>query len=210
MSNFFNNNNNRTEVDPNFSKSSNNQIGQNSVSFHQRRSDFMANIRRQGRFKLLSQKRSDPVSVISGTTQYDFRHLVEYPEKQKMIDFLVTVFKEVTEADIKDLISNLGQVKNMILNGNDVFQRHKGVIILRRILQGGDKNLIQKVIDLNLVPVLIQLMGDITQPHLVLESAWCVVNLALGDYNQVENMIASGLYRATHKVICNPHEKIFE
>ena len=83
-------------------------------------------------------------------------------------------------------------------------------MILRKILQEGDKTLIQKVIDLNLVPVLIQLMGDINEPHLVLESSWCVVNLALGDYKQVESMISNGLYQATHKVICNPHEKIFE
>ncbi len=70
--------------------------------------------------------------------------------------------------------------------------------------------MIQKVIDLNLMPVLIQLMGEITEPHLILESSWCVVNLALGDSNQIEHMVANGLYKATHKVICNPKEKIFE
>ena len=98
----------------------------------------------------------------------------------------------------------------MIVNNQDVLEKHKGVVILRKILQAGDKSFIQKVIDLNMIPVLIQLMGDTIHPHLVLEASWCVVNLALGDSNQIDNMVANGLYKAAHKVICNPHHKIFE
>lgn len=48
----------------------------------------------------------------------------------------------------------------MILRPADIFEKHKGVVILRKILQEGDKCVIQKVFDLNLVPVLIQLMQE--------------------------------------------------
>lgn len=98
----------------------------------------------------------------------------------------------------------------MIIKSQDVLEKHKGVVILRRILQEGNKEIIQKVFDLNLVPVLIQLMQESDQAHLVLESSWCIVNLALGGEMQLGHMVESGLYQATHRVICSKHEKLFE
>ena len=53
-------------------------------------------------------------------------------------------------------------------------------------------------------------MQDSEQTHLVLEASWCIVNLALGDSLHIRHMVESGLYHATHKVICSKHEKLFE
>jgi hypothetical protein len=116
MSSFFNNPSTGNSSSGQFKQQPNRGTNSSSVSFSQRRSDFMANIRRHGRFKILSQRRSDPVSVLTGTSEYDFRHLVDYPNKEKLMKFLTQVFNSVKEADPNELVLKLGEVRNMILN----------------------------------------------------------------------------------------------
>lgn len=102
----------------------------------------MTKIRQQSRFKILSQKRSHPVTRMQGSKEYDFRHLEEYEEKDTLIPYLEGIFKELEGAKIEDLIANIGQVKKMIINSKNILERHKGVVILRTILQAGNKDFI--------------------------------------------------------------------
>jgi len=63
---------------------------------------------------------------------------------------------------------------------NDVLKQHYGVIGIRKILSIEEGPPIQMVIDANLIPKLIEYIQSETFPHLQLEAAWAITNIASG------------------------------
>ncbi len=51
---------------------------------------------------------------------------------------------------------------------------------------------IQPIIDANLVPKLIQFMQNDDEPHLQLEAAWALTNIASGTTHQTQSIIDKG------------------
>jgi hypothetical protein len=88
-------------------------------------------------------------------------------------------------------ISELSQLVSAIFS-QDRFQQHYGVIGLRKLLsiEGGPP--IQEVIDSNIVPRLIDFMGNEYEPHLQLEAAWALTNVASGTTQQTQIVIDQG------------------
>jgi len=78
-----------------------------------------------------------------------------------------------------------------LINSKDLYQDHHGVIGLRKILSV-DYPPIQSVIDANLVPLLISFMKREDHPHLQLEAAWALTNVASGSSHQTQTIIDKG------------------
>lgn len=75
---------------------------------------------------------------------------------------------------------------------NDRFKQHYGVIGLRKILSNEAGPPIQPVIDANMVPRLIQFTQRANEPHLQLEAAWALTNVASGTTQQTQTIIDKG------------------
>jgi hypothetical protein len=87
---------------------------------------------------------------------------------------------------------------------------HKGTIMLRKLLMQADTKLIQQVIDMNLIPILMEHLKNTEHPHLMLEATWCVANLSYGTTSQIDTMVKKGLFDSLKMIMSSPHEKIFE
>jgi len=74
----------------------------------------------------------------------------------------------------------------------DRMKQHYGVIGLRKILSNEQGPPIQSVIDANMVPRLINFMQDEKEPHLQLEAAWALTNIASGTTQQTQSIIDKG------------------
>ena len=93
-------------------------------------------------------------------------------------------------------------------------EQHKGVILLRKILMNQDssnQSLIQKIFDLKMIPKLLQfMMMSSEQPHLVLESTWCLANLTVGNVKQIDLIVNKGLLQILKKILLTNYNRIFE
>jgi len=73
-----------------------------------------------------------------------------------------------------------------------------------------DHILIQKVIDMNIIPILLSHLKNVNEPHLMLEATWCVANLSFGSESQINSMVKKGLLDSLKAIITNKYERIFE
>lgn len=88
--------------------------------------------------------------------------------------------------------------------------KHKAMILLRKILIEASQDVIQTVIDFNILPVLINHLKDETQPHLMLEAAWCVANLCTGNEDQIRSLANKGLFEALPITLQSRYLRIYE
>lgn len=74
-----------------------------------------------------------------------------------------------------------------------------------------DINLIRKIFDLKVIPNLLQYMKmESISPYLVLESTWSVVNLTVGDENQIEFMVKRGILDIVLNQLQSNYDEIIE
>jgi hypothetical protein len=71
-----------------------------------------------------------------------------------------------------------------------------GVRILRKQLSSAKRPPIQQAINLNLVPVLIELLTYDKNSELQFESAWCLTNIASGSSDQTKTVASMGAINA--------------
>ena len=90
----------------------------------------------------------------------------------------------------------------------DVQKQHMGVIGLRRILSIEESPPIQPVIDMNLVPRLIEFMQKEELPHLQLESVWALTNVASGTKQQTQEIINKGGISLIVKILYSKHPEV--
>jgi len=81
---------------------------------------------------------------------------------------------------------------------------------MRKLLIKGDTTKIQSVIDLHLIPVLLQYTQQTEHPQLQLDAAWCIANLSSGSYTQLTSLLKRGLLDILPRILNSPHEKIYE
>ena len=92
----------------------------------------------------------------------------------------------------------------------DVHKQHLGIIGLRKILSIEEGPPIQPVIDANLVPRLIEFMQKEELPHLQLESAWALTNVASGSTQQTQTIIDKGGISLFVKILYSKHPEVAE
>lgn len=103
---------------------------------------------------------------------------------------LIPHITQVLEMDPEP--SQIPQYIEMLVKG-DLYQKHTGVIMLRKCLSIQEKTPIQEVIDGNAVPNLIGLIADDNNPHLQIEATWAVTNIATGSTLQTNSLVEKGI-----------------
>lgn len=88
--------------------------------------------------------------------------------------------------------------------------KHRANILLRKVLIDASQDLIQRVIDHNILPILIKNLEDQSQPHLMLEAAWCIANLCTGTEDHIKALMNKGLFDALPLILQSPYLRIFE
>ena len=96
------------------------------------------------------------------------------------------------------------------LTSNNLKNEYLGVIGLRKLLSLEDHPPIQMVIDSNLIPKLIELMGRKEQPSLQLESTWCLTTLATGDSYQIQTILDRGGLNALLGLLGSPLNELID
>lgn len=106
------------------------------------------------------------------------------PDKELKLYIDSCLQKTFSYDDFSFLVENLtsGNLRNEYL----------GIIGLRKLLSLENHPPIQLVIDSNLIPKMIELMGRNDQPSLQLESTWCLTNVATGDSYQIQTILDRG------------------
>lgn len=92
----------------------------------------------------------------------------------------------------------------------DISKQHFGVIGLRKVLSIEESPPIQPVIDANLIPKLIEFMNKDELPHLQLESAWALTNVASGTSQQTQTIIDKGGIPLFVKLLSSVHPEVAE
>ena len=81
---------------------------------------------------------------------------------------------------------------------------------MRRLLSLEKGPPIQSFIDANLVPRFIQYLSRNDLPKLQFEAAWCLTNVASGNYEHVQVLIGKGTIEAFVALLRSPHIEVIE
>jgi len=171
-----------------------------------KRDEYIIDIRKQKREEQLSQKRfknviDDNAAMKShgllgnfGTQSSENQQLREFIDQCLKRNFAMEDFFMILEA----------------INSTYRFKQHLGVIGLRKILSIEEGPPIQPVIDANLIPRLIEFMQKDDEPHLQLEAAWALTNVASGTTQQTQTIIDKGGIPLFIKLLGSPHVDVAE
>ena len=85
-----------------------------------------------------------------------------------------------------------------------------GVVGIRKLLSLVDNPPIQNVIDANLLPVFLSLIGRTDVPRLQFEVLWCLTNIASGKAEHVQALIDKGVVPIFISLLGSPHQNIIE
>jgi len=128
-------------------------------------------------------------------------NLVENNDQMRqLVDKWMTEKAELTE--IGAFIESIGSV--------DLKKQYYGVIGLRKLVSLESDPPIQAVLDSGIVPILIQIMQSTTEPHLQLESAWCLANLCSGSSEEASFVVEKGVIPGFIQLLGSPKPDIVE
>lgn len=106
---------------------------------------------------------------------------------------------------MNDLPNLAAQLKN-----KDPIAIHEGIIGIRKLLSQDDNPPIQQVIDMNLVPRMIEMVKQEQYPYLQMEAAWALTNVASGSSPQCQCVVDKGGIPIFIKLLSSPTEIIVE
>lgn len=92
----------------------------------------------------------------------------------------------------------------------DVLITQFALIGFRRLLSFEKNPPIQQVIDSNLIPKFLSFFGRNDVPKLQFEAAWCITNIASGDHDHVNHLIAKGCVDSFIRLITNGNIEVVE
>lgn len=160
-------------------------------TLQQKRDEYIIDIRRQERMSLLeNNKKVCQEYDEAGERQFDAENLdlsyLDYlPNAQELKAHIELCLKEDFD------FAKIPMYVKLVTEG-DLMQKHTGIILLRKCLTQQNTP-IQQVIDLGVVPYLVNMIQDDTNPHLQIEATWCITNLAVGDTNQTRTLVQKGV-----------------
>lgn len=150
-----------------------------------KRDEYNLEIRKQKREEMLIKKRNRNTELdqkLQDGTIGNTHNLANDETLKKSIDEWLRKTYDLSE--LYQLVS--------AINSDDRAQQHYGIIGLRKVLSNEQGPPIQPIIDANLVPKLIQFMNNDQEPHLQLEAAWALTNIASGTTQQTQSIIDKG------------------
>jgi len=155
-------------------------------SLRRKRDEYVVEISKKKREEYFKKKRYGGEFALSGKTGDSSaptsHNLAQDPQLRELVDqWLKRVY------DVSELFSLVEAAAS-----NDRMKQHYGVIGLRKVLSNDQGPPIQSVIDANMVPRLINFMQDDKEPHLQLEAAWALTNIASGTTQQTQSIIDKG------------------
>jgi len=172
------------------------------ASIKSKRDEYSTEIKKKNREEQLMAKRRPQIK--------DVNKLQALENAGIKLDANTAALKEYVDKVLQEkfTMQDFFQILNCI-NSQDRFEQHRGVIGLRKILSI-DNPPIQPVIDSNLVPRLIEFMQNDKEPHLQLESAWALTNVASGTTQQTQSIIDKGGIPLFVKLLNSPNTEVAE
>ena len=163
---------------------------EDSKTLQQKRDEFIVDIRREERMNLINSKKfysvQDKEDLQQSTNESSLAYLQGRPDSAELIPHVAKMLE--TEPDLSKIVEYI----SLIMNGN-LIQRHSGIIMLRKCLSIQENTPIQEVIDNNVVPTLIELINNDSNPHLQIEATWCVTNMATGSTLQTNSLVEKNI-----------------
>ena len=221
-----------------FTKSTNSTTGgtpllmnnqENSQNIKNKNLEFMVNIRRSDRKNIIRNNRFKNVMKITGQQNQEpgvmimtseglvstdqkksvngFPQNLNHLDKVKDAQRIYKIIKDV--ANFEPDINNLKAYLELIKNGERI-QKHQAIIYLRKMLSDKNKLPIQQTIDLNGVPLLIELAKDTSELHLRMEATWCLANLVSGNSQQTLTLINKNIIQLFHSILDDHYPQIVE
>jgi hypothetical protein len=177
------------------------------------RKDIIRNNRFKNVMKITGQEVVNPTTVMTSEGLMMNHSLSGFPpglshlEKVKDSQRIYKMLQEIE--NFEPNIENLKNFIELIKNG-DRLQKHQSIIYLRKLLSN-QKNLpIQETIDLNGVPLLIEIAKDTSELHLRLEATWCLANLVSGTTQQTMGLINKNIIQIFEEILKDPYNQIVE
>eukprot|EP01017_Pseudomicrothorax_dubius_P048810 TRINITY_DN895_c0_g2_i3.p1 TRINITY_DN895_c0_g2~~TRINITY_DN895_c0_g2_i3.p1 ORF type:complete len:504 (+),score=139.48 TRINITY_DN895_c0_g2_i3:61-1512(+) len=178
--------------------------GVENISIRKKRDEFTTEIRRQ--------KREEEISKIRNITDQgeklpsihnSLKSKAPTVEEEQMNSHIDACLKrKYEEAEVPILIK-------AALSDNFA-EQFFGIVGLRKILAQQSDSPIQEIIDANLIPRLLEYMQDDSKPHLQLEAAWVLTNIASGTTIQTQTMVDKGAIPLFIRLFGHKHLKIAE
>lgn len=187
------------------------KVNEEEDELKKKREEYNTEIRRQTREDFFKKKRNllEPLNEnqteSSNTTNvHNSLHDANMGEESDKLKTLVDecLKKTYTMDDFPYLVE--------AILSKDTHQQHLGTIGLRKILSIEEGPPIQPVIDANLIPRLIEFMQKEELPHLQLESAWALTNVASGTTQQTQTIIDKGGISLFVKILSSKHPEVAE
>ncbi|CAK9303095.1 unnamed protein product [Gordionus sp. m RMFG-2023] len=126
-------------------------------------------------------------------------------------------FKDDNDIDIDDEEASSTQTQTEKIRkyvemayDNDSINSFKGIQKIRKLLASSHKPPIDKLINLNILPKLIECLQKYDQPETQFEACWALTNIASGTSEQTKALINSGALHWLVNLLSSPHIKVCE
>jgi hypothetical protein len=114
-----------------------------------------------------------------------------------------------SSSDIRERLKNLPQLVEA-LNSNDSTRQLEAATEFRKLLSIERNPPIQQVIDANIVPRLVALLGCAQNETLQFEAAWTLTNIASGTTEHTQHIINHGAIQAFIQLLLSPNAEVKE
>lgn len=201
------------------------QDNDKATDIRKRNLDYMVDIRKKNRKNLIRNNRFQNVMRVTGQDQpqmapennmamitldqmnspfpVHLSHLDKVEDSQRIFKIINDMQdKEVDQSNLKEYLE--------AVKSEDRIQRHKAIIYLRRSLSNRDNLPIQNIIDLNGVPLLMDIAKDTSELHMRLEATWCLANLVSGTSEQTATMISKDIIGLFIGILDDQYSQIVE
>jgi HEAT repeat protein len=124
-------------------------------------------------------------------------------------DNMAVATTKLTSSDLQERVKNLPRLVEA-LNSNDVNRQLEAATEFRKLLSIEKNPPIQKVIDTNVVPRLVALLGCTQNETLQFEAAWTLTNIASGTTEHTQHIINHGAIQAFIQLLLSPNAEVKE
>jgi hypothetical protein len=168
----------------------------------QKRVEVTVQLRKQNRDEQVMKRRGavgetdKPDENSKATTNNADNRLTESPSKS-------------SSSDIRERVKNLPQLVEA-LNSNDSTRQLEAATEFRKLLSIERNPPIQQVIDTNVVPRLVALLGCTQNETLQFEAAWTLTNIASGTTEHTQHIINHGAIQAFIQLLLSPNAEVKE
>lgn len=176
--------------------------------------DFQISLRKEERERLKLSRMQ--MASMQTTPQIDNSEIPAkysyFREYEKRGISPLDVYKAVAKGESEELRGELEEIPQILkeIRLGGLLDKHVAVVKLRRYLSTCIDLPIQTVIDSQGVPALVELLKNPEEPHLRIEAAWCITNIASGSTPQVYALIESGVVPLYSELISETNISLLE